>query len=78
MTRVETLAHHRGARRLDAVDANRRALLFDRHRDAGDEPTAADRDDDVVDRLGLLEQLEADGPLPSHDRFVIERMHEGQ
>src|SRR5206468_4045611 len=44
--------------RLDAVDASAGSLLPDRSRDARDQPSAADADDDHIDLREVLEDLE--------------------
>ena len=73
---VEAATHRRGARRLDAVDANLRVRLFDRDEHSADQPTAADRHDHRVEVRCLLEQLEPRRALPRHDVLVVERMRE--
>ena len=45
---------------------------------AGEQPAAADRDDQRVDLGHILEHFERDRPLPRGDMRIIERMDEGQ
>ena len=68
--RVETEPHRRGARRLHAEHANPRIRLLDRDGHAGDQPAAADGNDDDVELGDLLEELEAGraGARADHSR----------
>src|SRR5262249_52522337 len=50
--------------RLDADDADIGAILFHRDGDAADQSAAADRHDHGVERHILLDQFQADRPLP--------------
>ena len=68
--------HARQHRGLHADDADGRLLLLQRTRDAGDQAAAADGDDDGVEVGVLLEQLQTDCALPSHDLEVVERVDE--
>ena len=52
------------------------AIVDVRDGDARDEPSAADGDDDRFEVRVLLEELEADRPLPGHHEIVVERVHE--
>ena len=45
-------------------------------RDAADEPAAADGHHDHVEAAELLDELEADGPLPGDDLGILERVHQ--
>ena len=55
------------------VPAVGRRARLDRGRDAGDEPAAADADDDRVDVGHLVEDLEAERALARDDVGVVER-----
>ena len=46
------------------------------HRDAADQPSAADRDQDLVDILQFLQHLQRYRALPEHYIDIIERMDE--
>ena len=61
--------------RLDADDAPHAEVLGDR-RAAGDEPAAADGDDERVDEAGVLDQLERRRSLAGHDQRVVVRRHD--
>ena len=47
------------------------ASALARGRAAGDQPAAADADEQHVERAGLLEQLERDRALPGHHALVV-------
>lgn len=70
----------RRVRRLDADDPQRAPLLgrllLRRGGDAGDEPSAADRDDEGLDSRRLLEDLEADRALARDDVRMVVGRHE--
>ena len=57
-------AHFRSAGGLDGHNLHGRVRPLDGGRDAADEAAAADRHVDRPDARALLEDLEADGPLP--------------
>ncbi|MNG40677.1 hypothetical protein D3C84_1293740 [compost metagenome] len=60
--------------RLDADDAYLRAQVFDVGRDPGDQPTAADRDENRIQLAGVLAQdFHCHGALPGDHVRVIER-----
>ena len=72
---AERVQHPGVALGLHADDAHLGPQRLDRDRDAGDEPAAADRHDDRVERIGvgLVEELEADRALPGDDERIVER-----
>ena len=74
----DAVAHARRAGRLDADDPDRRLDVLDRHRDAGDQPAAADRHDDDVDLGPVADDLEAERALAGDELQVVERMHVGE
>ena len=70
---------HRGeAFGLDADDVEIRANAARSHRDASDEPPAADRHDDGVDVGRLIKQLKAQRALAGDHGLVVERVHQGR
>ena len=71
--RVDAALHPRRAGRLDADDADLRVDALERHRDAGDQPAAANRHDDDVDVGPVLGDLEPDRALPHDQLLVVER-----
>ncbi len=76
---AQRIVHARGVFRLDADDAHQRIERLDVGRDAGDQPTAADRDEDRIGRRRHLAQdFHADRALPGDDVGVVERMDERQ
>src|SRR5262249_3738748 len=57
---------------LDADDSYFGPQPLDAGRDPADQPAAADRDEDRMDRLAALaEDLESDGPLPGNDVGIV-------
>ena len=64
--------------RLDADDPRVRAERRGRGGAAGHQPAAADRDDQHVERPGVLEQLERDRALAGHHALVVVRVHRDQ
>ena len=58
------------------IDPTSGRARLDRDRDAAGQPAAADRDDDRARSGDVLEQLEAERPLPGDDVGVVERVHE--
>jgi hypothetical protein len=74
MALVHRVPRRREALGLHADDAQVGADRLRRRRHAGDQPAAADRDDEGVDRRLLGEHLERDGALAGDDREVVERM----
>src|SRR5439155_21143789 len=58
------------------VHTRPRTELADRGRNAAREPAAAERSDDRVDAVEILEDLEPDRAVPGHDRVVAERVYE--
>ena len=63
---------------LHADDLDLRPRRLDRDRDAGREPAAADRHDDLREVRHLLEQLEPERALAGDDVRVVEGVHEGE
>ena len=80
VTRVpaaQRVVHAGGVLRLDADDAHLRVERLHVGRDAGDQPAAADRHEDRVERPGVLAQdLHADRALPGDHVRVVERVDE--
>src|SRR6185295_5007093 len=74
-SRAERLSERRCAVRLHADDSQAWLPLRRRERDARDEPAAADRHDERVELVRVLEHLERHGALTGDDVVVIERMH---
>ena len=74
MARAERLRERRRALRLHADDPDARLALRRRERDPRDEPAAADRHDQRVELVRVLEQLERDGALAGDDVVVVERV----
>jgi hypothetical protein len=71
--------HRIGIHRLHSDDPDLGAQLLDVSRHAGDQPAAADGNEDRVDRLGMLAQyLHRDGALSGDHVGVVVGMHEGQ
>ena len=68
----------RGAHRLDADDADGGIDRFRGQRHAGDEPSAADGDDQRVGPGRLFEDLEAQGALARDDRGIGEGVDIGE
>ena len=71
----ERVHHPRVPLGLHADDPHLGPECLHRDCDARDQAAAADRDDDRVERvrLGLVEELEADGALARDDERVVER-----
>ena len=75
----ERLIHRVGAERFDADDAHRRPERLDVAADPGNQPAAADRDEDRRDVAEPMPQdFIADGALAGDDQRVVERMDERQ
>src|ERR1051326_8837461 len=75
---VETLAHRRGSRRLDSVDANLGIHLLDCDGHSRDQTAAADSDHDDVEIVDLLDQFETGRSRPGTNQLVVEWMDVGQ
>ena len=73
---ARTLRERTGRRDFDADQAGRRRQRLDGDADAADQPAAAHRDDDGVERRQMLEQLETDGARPGDDVRVRVRRDE--
>ena len=74
---LQRAGHRVGVDRLHADDLDRRAQPLHVGGDAGDQPAAADRHEDRVDRPGVLAQdLHADRALPGDHVRVVVGMHE--
>ena len=59
LARLDASLHRRCARRLDPDDPDLRVECLERRRDARDQPAAADRDDDRVDRRQVVDRSRA-------------------
>ena len=69
---AEGFVQRRRVHRFDADDAHRRLERFDRHRDAGDQPPAADRHDHRVKIGHVLNDLQPKRSLPGDDVGIVE------
>src|SRR5699024_5983732 len=69
--------HAGGPRRLDAVDLDVGPQALDGEGDARDQPAAPDGDDHRIQVGQLVQDLQADGPLPGNDQLVVVRVDEG-
>src|SRR6185369_14728395 len=63
---LDAALHPRRAGRLDADDPDLRVDALGGHRDAGDQPAAADWHDDDVNVGPVADELEPDRALPHH------------
>ena len=63
---------------LDADDAQPGQSAVAAVRAAGDQPAAADRHEQQVERAAVLDQLERRRPLAGHDPLVVVRVDEGE
>ena len=61
---VEKVVHIRRNRRIDADHFDRRLEAFERQRDPGDQPAAADRDDHALDGGQRIDDLQPNRALP--------------
>ena len=75
LARAERSRERRAAIRLHAVHAHARAQVTRGRRHARDQPAAADRHHEGIEILDILQQLERDHTLASHDRRVVEGVH---
>ena len=64
--------------RLDPEDGDLGVPCLRRRGDAGDQPAAADRDDQRVELRGGVQHLQCYGALPGDDPCIVEGMDEGQ
>jgi hypothetical protein len=76
LARSEGRGHRRRGLRLGRVDADARPELLDGARDPADQATGAVGDDHRVDVREVIDQLEADRPVPGHHALVLDRVHE--
>lgn len=63
---------------LDPDDAGGGTLGLDGGRKTADEPTAADRDEDDIDVRHVVEYVEAERALPSHNDRIAKRVGVGR
>ena len=76
---LERAGHGVGIHRLDADDLDLRAQALDVGGDAGDQPAAADRHEDRIDRrLVLAQDFHADGALAGDHVRIVVGMDEGE
>src|SRR6185312_12944425 len=74
---LQRLVHRRGVLGLDTDDAHPRVEILDEDRDAGNEPSATDRNEYGIELpAALARDLHADRALPGDHVGVVEGMHE--
>ena len=73
----ERLLHAGGAGSLYAVDLDFGIEAFHGEGDAGDQPAAADRNNNGIESGKLIHEFQTDGPLSGNDSLIVEGVQEG-